>query len=293
MLMAEAREQGLTWAPPYWEKQVWIGTVGTRENPGVSLAVRPIQNRSIWEDVFPGEIDWFEGWRDYWKEAGRRLDAEPETVPRGQGVEIQVFFEGYRQWSQGILVDDDTPPLEFGAMIKNRIDQVCQGTMPVNGLVGVLSDYDDSSAMRPGVTLMTSGPGGGVESALMILKGLNDELQVAGVATRPVRDDAAGVVKIIFAPELYLDAAHSSYGINWSRWKRFSEHDPVGEWGTTALTWCDEIARAVCAIREKASLMIDQVHFDFYKAVCFSSFENLNALAFDLNRRLELEPWKE
>jgi hypothetical protein len=117
------------------------------------------------------------------------------------------------------------------------------------------------------LTIVTSGPGGGVESALIIQKAINDLLPLYAVAIRSIRDDQSGIIKIIFLPEIYSYYKCLSFGIDWSKWKNAYSQKPELEWGTSALIWCDNLAAAIKELQEQAGLMVDEVYFDFCRAV--------------------------
>jgi hypothetical protein len=68
-------------------------------------------------------------------------------------------------------------------------------------------------------------------------------------------------------PEIYSLFGCKAFGIDWKNWKCFFDHNKELEWGTASLIWCDNLIEAVLKVRENASLMIDEIFFDFCVAV--------------------------
>lgn len=161
---------------------------------------------------------------------------------------------------------------EWQSDARDIVAQVaCSGEdRPIAGLIGIVVD-EGADRSRPCLTMLVSGPGGALEAAFIIRHALAECGLNAAVAIRTVRHGTAGVVKVPFLPEAYVGRSGCGFGIDWKLWSRLAPADPVYHWATASLIWCDCVISATQRVREKASLMIDDVYFDFLRTVPFMS----------------------
>ena len=268
------RHAGVVSAPPYWVKRQTASNQGVPGAADVPIGVRPIAELQLWKESFPGQVDWQNGWKIFWGFAGGRLHSWPEEVTELVVGLIQLFFED-QQLSAVVGVPWQPGGEAIAASIKRRLDSLRGGRIPTAGLVGVLWDGEGPNN-RPGVTFMTSGPGGGMESARLVSSALDEALLTAAVTCRAIRDDEIGIVNMVFAPEIYRFGSAPSFGFDWGLWSQAAQEAPALAWGTACLIWCDEVARATRLVRREAGLMIDRVQFDFYKMLALSELPPLS-----------------
>ncbi len=236
------------------------------EMTGISADFREIKNPDLWHSTFTSEVDWVGGWRNYWAQASQEHASGSEYSPDRIGIELQTFFEDQTQWSRGVAVPNNGLDEQVANYINGQILQACGADTPIAGLAAVMSDEEDPIA-RPLLTIVTSGPGGGIESAQIIQTALNDIVPLFAVAVRSIRDNQSGIIKIIFMPEIYSEFECQAYGIDWKKWKISCEENSELEWGTSCLIWCDNLISAILKAQEQARLMVDEIYFDFCRSV--------------------------
>jgi hypothetical protein len=282
-------------APWYVIDRFSAGSISSdaQKSIGTSSDFRKIEVPSLWSSAFLSEVDWKGGWRDYWNCASDEHGTGSEFSYDRIGIEIQTFFKDSTQWSRGVAVPNNGIDEEVAQYINGQILNACGSDTPETGAVGIMVENKDEFA-RPMLTIVTSGPGGGVESAQIIQQALNDVLPLFAVAVRSIRDDQSGIVKIIFMPEIYSLYECQSFGIDWSKWKNTYAQNPELEWGTSCLIWCDNLAAAALEVQEQARLMVDEVYFDFCRAVdlkrIFIRDNNINPCHKALLEGLERSP---
>lgn len=182
----------------------------------------------------------------------------------GDDVELQLYHGDGEAWGLGAGWPSELGRAELAARVRDRVEEA-RATGPVTaGLIAVRGDAENG-ADRPGVALVTSGPSGGAASASTIARRLRSHT-VAGVARGAVRDGAAGLVRLIFAPELYGLEEGPSFGIDWNVWADAATLAPKLEWGTACLLWCDQVCKVIRNVEFIAGSLIEEVRFEFFRA---------------------------
>lgn len=249
-------------APPYAATRFTFGAVNE------SIDVAPIQHLPCWQAAFPtGQVDWDNGWKQLWVAAGDLCGTGTDYRAGRVAIEVEAYFQNGELASKAVAIlgdediDDDWEPRAISLLV-----DVCGADDPIAGCVGLVVD-EVASPSRPTLTLMVSGPGGGLDAAMIVRQSLADMGLNAGIAFRTSSQGAAGVVKIPFLPELYLQAGHNSFSIDWKMWSAIAQRNPPREWSTAALFWCDAVIAGVERLRDTVPMMIDDVFFDFMRVV--------------------------
>ena len=253
--------EGMFHTVPYSEQRT-IVTDGS-----LSYDLAPIRSRECWKSAFPeGDVDWDDGWRKLWQAAQELYGTGTDYHPGRVGVEIEAYFPR-DMGGAGIAVNclyENEDVWESKAL--ERYEAVCRSEQPIAGCIGILAAPGDELA-RPVLTLLVSGPRGGVDAAETIRLALADVGLNAGVAFRAIKSREVGVVKVPFLPELYLLTGHNSFGINWKLWDKLASLDSESEWSSVLLLWCDAVIAGAERVREDAPLMVDHIYFDFMRTV--------------------------
>lgn len=79
--------------------------------------------------------------------------------------------------------------------------QLCGVDVPIAGCIGLVTNHDDDHS-RPCLTLLVDGPGGAREACNIIYQALLDAGVSAIMARRTIREDAVGVIKVLFCLKL-------------------------------------------------------------------------------------------
>ena len=274
-------------APPYVEGRHSV----TRGK--LSRDFSPIQHLKCWRRAFPkGSVDWASGWRNLWSCAADMIGTGTDFCAGMVAMEIEAFFSDGTERSFGTALDCEAEDrgvwggmalrrdgswsrwLEdkniWGARAMELLADACGSDEPFAGCVGIVVEPEDERS-RPCLTMVVTGPGGALQAAMIIKQALGDNGITAGVAVRTVRKGTAGVVKVLFLPELYLPLGDSRFGIDWPLWSRLAAQSPAENWASASLIWSDFVIRAAHNVKEAASLIVDQVYFDFMRVVPISS----------------------
>jgi len=244
----------------------------TMNEGNVSYDFAPIKSRQCWREAFPtNEIDWEAGWRQLWHAAARLIGNGTDFMVGRLALELQLYFGDGSLASAGVGYPCELEDAAYWEpRVAELIAEACGTEMPITGCIGVVVDEHDSQS-RPCLTMLVSGPGGAQEAAMILRKALVDQGVGAGIAIRTVRNEAAGVVKVPFLPELYLEAGHDSYGLDWALWQKLAVRDSALEWSSAALYWCDCVVAAAREVQEYAPLIVDETYFDFMRVVPIGS----------------------
>lgn len=252
---------GMIESPPYAEGRFTIS------DGNVSQDFIKIQSLTCWNESFSiGSVDWALGWKKLWLSAAKLIGTGTDFGLGRIGLEFEAYFSNGQMASKGLAVQCSLADSQWADKADQTLQDLCGPDRPIAGCVGVIVDEQDALS-RPCLTIMVSGPGGSLEAAMIIREALMDCGLNAGVAIRTVRNDAAGVVKVPFLPELYLYAGHNSFGINWALWSKLASANPAIEWACAELLWCDAVIAAAINVQRESSLLIDGIYFDFMRVI--------------------------